>query len=182
MFAADFFENGYGTLSFIGLYLLGSYISTYRPAFSNFKYLYDLAIYIICSVIITLLAICFLKIDKNPDNILYTYINPLVVIESLALLLFSIKLQFKSKFINWVASSAFAVYLLHANPNLLNRFYAKTIERIYDTTSGGITLVYIGVFIFLVFALSIIIDQFRKLSYEFFLKEIRNRRMESRHF
>lgn len=180
MLAANFFENGYGTLSFIGLYLLGRYIKIYQPAFSDLKKQYDLAIYFFCSGIMSLLAIGFLKIGKNPDNILYTYINPLVIIESLALLLFFTKLSFKSQVINWLASSAFAVYLLHANPNLLNRFYAGTIKQIYDTTSGSATLIYIGTFILLVFVGSIIIDQARKLSYEFFFKEIRNRRMESR--
>lgn len=178
MFAANFYENSYGTLSFIGLYLLGRYINIYRPSFSSRKRQYDLASYFICSIAITILAIGFLRIGKNPDNILYTYINPLVVIESLALLLFFSKLSFKSKIINWIASSAFAVYLLHANPNLINRAYAVPIRRMYESTSGGVTLFYIGAFIFLVFVCSIIVDQFRKLSYEFFFKEIRNRRME----
>lgn len=181
MFAASFFENGYGTLSFIGLYLLGRYINIYHPTFSNLRLRYDLAIYFICAGVITLLAVGLLKIGKNPDYILYTYINPLVIIESLALILSFTKLSFKSKITNWIASSAFAVYLLHANPNLLKEFYAGTIKLIYDATSGVLTLIYIGVFIFLVFVSSIIIDQFRKISYEFFLKEIRNWRMESRH-
>ena len=129
--AANFFDNGYGPLSFIGLYLLGRYISIYNPRVSTFKGRYYLLAYLSCAILLTLLSIIVIEADKNCDPILFTYINPIVIVESLALLLYFSKLQFKSKAVNWIASSAFAVYLFHANPNLLKGVFKGTIEHIY---------------------------------------------------
>lgn len=179
--AANFFENGYGTLSFIGLYLLGRYIYIYHPKFSTYNPLYDLTIYLVCALILTILSIVLINFHKNCDTLLFTYINPLVVIESLALVLFFSKLKFQSKKINWVAASAFSVYLFHANPNILNGYYKRTIIQIYSQTSGITTILVIALFIAVIFTISVLVDQIRKYSYEFVVKEIHNRRVESRH-
>lgn len=178
--AASFFENGYSTLSFIGLYLLGRYVYKYRPRFTMLKARYDLIIYLTCAVVITILSVVLIIIGKNCDALLFTYINPLVIIESLALLLFFSKLNFQSKIVNWIAASAFAVYLFHANPNILNGYFKSTISLIYADTSGLITILYIGIFLTIIFFASVLLDQLRKYFYEFLLKEIRHRRVESR--
>lgn len=178
--AANFFANGYGPISFIGLYLLGRYIFLYRPKFTAFKAVYDLIIYFTCALLLTVFSTILISNDKNCDAILFTYINPLVILEALALLLFFSKLKFRSDTINRIAASAFAVYLFHANPNILNRFFKESIIQIYSNSSGIYTILYIAAFNTAIFVISVFIDKLRKYSYDFFFKEIRNRRVEPR--
>lgn len=57
LFAADFFNNGYSTLSFIGLYLLARYIRLYTPKFAQLNRQYDALIYLFCAIAITGISI-----------------------------------------------------------------------------------------------------------------------------
>lgn len=175
LLSADFFNNGYGTLSFIGLYLLARYIKLYTPRWSQFKRGYDILLYLLCAVLITGITLLGFKVGKNTDILMFTYINPLVIIESVALLLFFSKLNFSSRLINWVAASSFSVYLFHANPNILNAFFKDSIECIYNNFKGIQTIFYIFAFIILTFAVSILIDQVRKIIYELISRKICHR-------
>lgn len=175
LFAADFFNNGYSTLSFIGLYLLARYIRLYTPKFAQLNRLYDALIYLFCAIAITVISILGLKIGKNTNLLMFTYINPLVIVESVALLLYFSKLNFTSRVINWVAASSFAVYLLHANPNILKGFFKETILLVYNSSTGVLSMLCILIFLLTLFVASILFDQIRKITYEFISKEIRNR-------
>lgn len=106
---------------------------------------------------------------------MFTYINPLVIIESVALLLYFSKLNFTSRFINRVAASSFAVYLLHANPNILNGLFKETISFVYSSSAGVLTMLYILIFLLILFVASVLFDHIRKITYELIFKEIRNR-------
>ena len=170
LFSADFFGNGYSTLSFIGLYLLARYIKIYAPKLSQLKKGYDISLYLLCAALITIITLLGFMVGKNTEILMFTYINPLVIIESVALLLFFSKLKFTSRFINWVAASSFAVYLVHANPNILNGIYKDIIVSIYNSSSGINTFMDIFVFLTGIFILSILIDQVRKV----FFEKIRN--------
>ena len=166
LFSADFFGNGYSTLSFIGLYLLARYIKIYAPKWSQLKKVYDISLYLLCAALITIITLLGFRVGKNTEILMFTYINPLVVIESVALLLFFSKLKFTSRFINWVAASSFAVYLVHANPNILKGIYKDTIVSLYNSSSGFSTILYIFVFLTGIFIQSILIDQVRKVLFE----------------
>lgn len=85
-FSADFFENGYSTLSFIGLYLLARYIKIYAPKWSQLKREYDITLYMFCAALITGITLLGFKVGKNTGILMFTYINPFVIIESVALL------------------------------------------------------------------------------------------------
>lgn len=173
LFSADFFGNGYSTLSFIGLYLLARYINIYAPKWSKLNKIDDISLYLLCVVLITGITLLGFNLDKNTEILMFTYINPLVIIESVALLLFFSKLNFTSRFINWMAASSFAVYLVHANPNILKGIYKDTIVSIYNSSLGFNIIVYIFVFLTGVFILSILIDQVRKVFFETLCNAIR---------
>lgn len=170
--AVSFFEDGYSTLSFIGLYLLGRYIYIYCPKFSSFKAKYDIMVYLLCVICLTILSILMIRRNMGVYLSLFAYINPLVIIESLALLLFFGKFKFQSKVINWIATSAFTVYLFHMYPTVLAYFKECAIQ-IYSHTSGISTLLYMGVFVLAVFVISVLLDQIRKYSYSSIIKVIR---------
>ena len=85
-----------------------------------------------------------------------SYASPIIVAESAALMLFFSKLSFKSKIINWIATSCFAVYLLHCTRNILEE-YCGLIKSAYDS-HNFIRIIFI---IISVFVISIIVDKVR---------------------
>lgn len=182
LFSADFFGNGYSTLSFIGLYLLARYIKIYAPKWSQLKKGYDISLYFLCAALITIITLLGFKVGKNTEILMFTYINPLVIIESVALLLFFSKLKFTSRFINWVAASSFAVYLVHANPNILNSLFKDSILYYYSNYTGIQTILYVFVFLIIVFTVAVLLDQVRKKLYELISEEIRSGRVERGYF
>lgn len=92
---------------------------------------------------------------------IFTYTNPLVIIQSLALLIGFSKLSFQNKLINWVASSCLAVYLLHANELILRPYYGTTIKNWYLQENHLTFLFHTVLFISLIFIASILIDKIR---------------------
>ena len=78
------------------------------------------------------------------------YNSPFIVVSSLLVLLMFSKLQLQSKVINYLSSSAFAVYLIHAHPllwdeylNLFPPIYAK-----YPNLLGVLLMMLVAVIIF----------------------------------
>ena len=78
------------------------------------------------------------------------YNSPFIVVSSLVVLLMFSKLEFQSKVINYLSSSAFAVYLIHAHPllwdeylNLFPPIYAK-----YPNLLGVLLMMLVAVIIF----------------------------------
>lgn len=93
----------------------------------------------------------------------FSYINPLVILQSVTLLKVFAKIDLKyNKIINWLSQSAFAVYLIHINSNFINPVYCKFVNTIYSLTTGLNCLLLILLFCTLVFILSVILDQARK--------------------
>ena len=161
-----FYKAGYDPLSFIGLYLLARY---YRLHIENKgKYIY-IFIFILCALLNTMA--CFLPPFVGINNglmisIAYMYTNPLNIIGALSLLLFFTKLNFKSKVVNYVATSCFAVYLLHMHFCISN-YYINTAKDLFYNFSGLTYFAYIIAFIIAVFIFSIIFDKIRILCFNY---------------
>lgn len=120
------FKDGYSTLSFIGLYLLAQYVRKYPMKCTTLDRKWDLVIYLVGALIIAGVGFMGVYFDISGLNTrVLAYSNPVVIIESLFLLLYFSKLQIQSKAINFVSASAFAVFLVHLNPN----FYFEAYKR-----------------------------------------------------
>lgn len=161
--ASEFFVQGYSTISFIGLYLLSRYCAKYTPLFVTLNKNVYLVVYIAISL---LLAVIYFALGmsglKFGKHLVFRYDSPLVVMASLSLLLYFSKLKLKSKMINWIAASSFAVYLLHANPNLGKPFFVPMVQDIYHSNNGIMCILYLTAFLLLVYCVSIFLDQIRK--------------------
>lgn len=165
---AVFFVCGYSTISFIGLYLLARYCRLYPSKFVTLSKKYDLLIYIFCIVLISLTSLVCMALANRYSksfivitDMLYYYVNPLVIIMSLYLLLFFSKLTISNKFINWLGASSFAVYLFHMNPNLCMPYFRDPILFIGNNYNGIVFLLVVLVYLVLIFLLSVLIDQIR---------------------
>lgn len=161
--ASEFFEQGYSTISFIGLYMLARYCAKYKPQFVTLNKNVSLVAYLAISI---LLAVIYFGLGmsglKFGQHLVFRYDSPLVITASLSLLLYFSKLKMKSKNINWIAASSFAVFLLHTNPNLCKPYFVPMIQNIYHSYDGIICILYMTVFLLLVYCMSIFLDQIRK--------------------
>lgn len=149
----NFFLNGYSTMSFIGLYLLARYVRLYPNKLTQMSRWADLAVFFSLVIFQTMLF-------RLPLH-LFSYINPIVIIEALYLLLFFSKIHFQNRTINIWGGSSFAAYLLHNNPNLCKQYYVPSIQRIYGLYDGLLCIIAIFIFLLIVFATAVFIDQWR---------------------
>ena len=156
----DFSKDGYSPLSFIGLYLLARYFRLYGNNHGKYKYL---AIYLICALCSTLIYFIPACLGNDRNSILtksIAYTNPFNIAGALCLLLYFNNINLKSRFINWVASSCFAVYLFHMH-FCIGDHYLRFAKNIYENFSGVTYLAVIIGFMIIVFAIAVLIDKAR---------------------
>ena len=171
--AHRFFQDGYGPLSFIGLYLLAQYarkVTDGKFSKTSINKLFvlkkeiDIFIFLLCAIINTIVGVLALKLDINLYGKIYAYINPLNIIGALYLFLFFTKINIgRSKLINWLAASSFAVYLLHGNQ--MREYFTETIQHIYNSYSGLGCVLLVFLFLVLVYIASVVIDQLRIITW-----------------
>lgn len=90
----------------------------------------------------------------------YDYAAPLVILQAVFLFLVFSKMRFKSKFVNWCASSCFAIYLIHMHPTIKEIGYYSLTESLYNCPPLQHYLLLFIVIITIFFA-SILVDKIR---------------------
>lgn len=160
---AGWLGGGYSAVSFIGLYLLARYVRLYGQRWIGQKWQCHLSVYIGIAIAQLIVAFCVTYAGFPIAGRLFTYTNPLVILQSLALLLFFNKLSFQSHIINWMASSCVAVYLLHANELVLRNYYGPTAKNISDTLEWPLSFFGIAAFIAVIFISAILLDKVRMM-------------------
>lgn len=155
------YYGGYGIISFLGLYLTARYFRLYPI---NLTYNHPGKIYILLIGLIGAIATTSMFLFEHASRML-RYDNPLVILSSLCLIIFFSKLKLQNSFVNIVAGSCFAVYLIHFNPHVF--FYFKEALRYCAEQTGmrflvGVVCVYI-----LFFVGAVLIDQGRKILWIF---------------
>lgn len=171
MFFTDF-NVGKSALFYMGLYLLARYIRLYSTL-KNLRGGVLLTIYlsIVCTTTILVWGISMSGVSDHLSivllNITTGYLSPMVVASSLFLLLFFNKLHFKSRFINWLAISAFSVVIIHCRlfgPASVDvggyKDFMNTLYQKFDTPLFLLTAFFsmVGIFI-----LSVLLDKIRIL-------------------
>lgn len=168
------FNRGYSVLSFMVLYTLARYIKLYGVPKIWRKW--SGSAYLICSIILTVLAYILLFIGKAQlTHKLYAYSNPLIIISSISFFLLFQKTQLENnRFINYVAKSVLAVLLVHSG-GLFWLHLKNNYQYIYSNYSGLTVVALWVVSVFFTFCLSVLIDQVRILSYKYLYRLINNR-------
>ena len=176
---ASWIAGGYSAFSFVCLYLLGRYIRIYGNhitigriyALSSISKKHILLVFLFIVFFLTFLAYLVTYLGFPIEGRLFTYTNPLVILESIVLLLFFSKIRFENPIINRIAFSCLSIYLLHGNELVLRPYYGSWIYQWYscETTIGFILKTLL--LILLVCAIALSLDQIRLfLSNLFFLK------------
>lgn len=181
--ASRFFVDGYDPLSFIGLYLLAQYVHNtskqketplfLKRLFTYNKYI-DLAVVIICIILNTVIGVVSLRMQLPLYGLVYSYINPLVIIGALYFLLYFSKSEIKTnKLINWIAASSFAVYLVHSQIDI-REFFTRHVQTIYFSNNGIQAIILIFAYLLFVYVLSVLFDQIRIIAWNFICKICKN--------
>lgn len=143
------FNEGMSMISLVGIYMTGAYLRRYKLTITSFRPSIDLLIYfslgillLICNVILLLTGI---------SKSLYGYLNPLVILSSIYLFLFFSKIDIGyKKWINYVAASAFAVYLFHMHPLIYGTYQdtCTAINALGEWTLPAVIMLFTGIFVF----------------------------------
>jgi hypothetical protein len=156
------FVAGYSAISFMWLYLLARYVRLHpvKWLWQRSKW-FDLAVYLGCVAFFTI-AMFAIKWQGGRGGFLYFYNCPIVIVSALHLLLFFSKISLRSRLINWVAVSAFAIYLTHSS-SFIGKYYDVYLLQWFNQCSradfiGRAVLLIVGVFI-----ASILLDKLRLL-------------------
>ena len=129
------FSDGYSAISFIGIYGLGRYLRTYSPEIKQpFLVFIGLAIFSTLSIIGSLLYLPE-STSYSIHRLLIAYNSPTVVIASVCLFYSFKKLSFKSNIVNWMASSALCIYLIHLHPVVFNNYFTPIVRLLFDNQS-----------------------------------------------
>lgn len=158
---AIYLEHGYSAMSFMGLYLLARYIRLYPFSIWKKSWIFDLLIYSCIVLVTTTITFLLKKYDLPYDRYFYFYTSPLVIIAAVHFLLIFTKIRIKSKVINWIACSCFAIYLLHSNGFLAGPYYDGIILNWFNQLSTLSFLLHVIPFIILVFVIAILLDKIR---------------------
>lgn len=124
------FDYGFSPLFFIGIYLLARYVKIYPDRCFSLEWYYDILIYVAVTALSILGFIYGYKWFGMGFHLNH-YDSPLCLVASLYFLLFFSKINISSKVINWLASSAFAIYLIHTN-NLVLPYFRELFNHISE--------------------------------------------------
>lgn len=142
------------------LYLLARYIKIYPPLIWKRIGKLDILLYLLLSAIIAF-ASAFARYKLNISLHMFLYTNPLVIISSLLFLHFFSRLRIKTKIVNRIAGSVFAVYLLHGNPLIAERYYNGTINQWFINDSSLLFISETVVYLLMIYILAVLLDQIR---------------------
>ena len=150
------FNEGMSLISLIGIYLTGAYLRRDTSILTRMSAKVYLVLYFLCGTLLLTVSIVLYKIGLNAS--IYGYLNPVIIIQSVFLFLFFDKLNIGNhRWINFIAASAFAVYLFHMHPMIYGRFQ-EICKLLIDNTAEMIT---IPMFFILIFLFCVSIDRIR---------------------
>lgn len=156
---ASWINKGYSSFSFVGLYMLARYVRVYRPRVFTSSANFDIFVYTLCSLL-TAAAIILLVYR---DNFLWyrfmEYTSPLIIVASVFLLLAVSKWDFQNKFVNSIAVSCFAVYLMHFM--IFPTYMRPMIQTIAHNYNDLVMLALLTGLLLTFFSVAILIDKVR---------------------
>lgn len=151
------FNSGYSSVSFVYFYMVGRFLKL-KVNNSRSKWFY-LVGYLLFS------AIIFIGLIFKQNWMLY-YCNPILVLSAVSLFLFFVKLDIGHVgFINWVASSVFAVFIFHTREPIVGWLEDFNIQKLhslpYFEYLGLMFVVLIAIFI-----VAVLMDKLRALIFK----------------
>lgn len=153
------FDKGMSPLTLMTLYMIGRYMCLYPNRYTSMSKWMDLVIYSFVSLLGAVLT--FVGVRHGAEGYrFFSYVSPTIIIASVYFFLFFTKISFSSRMINWVAASAFAVYVLNCEGHFWS-FYLSNNHSWWINGSPQSYLANTLMFDVAVFIIAIILDKVR---------------------
>ena len=155
----SWFDKGMSPLTLMSLYMMGRYMRLYPNSFTSMSKWVDILIYFAVSLFG---AICtFLSVRHGAEGYrFFSYASPTIIVASVYFFLFFTKISFRSRTTNWIAASAFAVYVLNCEGHFWS-FYLSTNHSWWIAGTPSAYLIRTLVFDVIVFVVAILLDKVR---------------------
>ena len=154
-------SDGKNLVNFLFLYLFGYTIKYYQNHLQRINILHYLVAYILLNFSIISMLLLFKRGTLIGDEIwklAFPYCSPILILNAVLLFVVFSNISVNSKFVNVIASSMFAVYLLHCHPAIIQIYQPIVCEWInitpmssYVTSIAASMLIMVG---------SILVDMF----------------------
>lgn len=115
--------TGYSVINFIFLYFIGRFIAIYVKEINS---RFIVISFLICiGIVVAINTSFFLLGGTNYWIFQYglAYNNPFIILAAVLFFLCFKRLSFKNSYINWFASSALSIYLIHEHPAVSYKLY-----------------------------------------------------------
>ena len=159
------FAGGYSLAHFMVIYLIARYIKVYGGKMFSLNKYWDLLIYLVISLLTPALVIWASSAAPalwSRCGKLFLYNSPLVIVSTVYFCLFFTKLNLRSKFINFVGASSFAVYLIHADELVSYKYMKGFCNDMFFGHDIWYFSVVMALMILSLFVLATVVDQLRK--------------------
>lgn len=133
-------NDGKNLVNFLFLYLLGFTIKNYKKQIQRINLLYYLVAYIVLNIIIISTLLLFQRGTFIGDEIwqfTFPYCSPILILNAALLFVVFSRIQLSSKYVNALASSMLAVYLLHCHPAIV-QIYKPVVRKFMETSQVGL--------------------------------------------
>lgn len=133
-------QDGKNLVNFIFLYLLGNTLKVSHEKWQSWNVWSLLKIFAGMNVLtFTLLYFSYeMYLHDFVFNISFSYRSPLLIINSILVFMMFGKLHINSVWINNIATSMFAVYIIHCQPMIHNIFVVGTLRNMLNFSRGGV--------------------------------------------
>ena len=158
------FHMVYSLLNFMLIYIIARFINHHRPCWSKHKKIIDLYVYLLScfSIVSILYLIFFIKPSLLSQGYrIFHYNSPFVIISTISLCLFFTKIQIKSRFVNWMATSCFSVYLLHQDSFVGDRLMKSFCNEMFISNNILVYSMLMIALVAMIYIFAILIDQIR---------------------
>ena len=155
--------EGKNLTNFLLLYVVGDTLRVCRVMWEKIpQWILIVSFLVLNTIMLTLWMIYHNNIMGTVIWILtFPYCSPVLYINAILVFMIIGKLRFHSRFVNWVASSAFAVYLIHYHPIVLDNIIkigTDYIQSLCNNIPNGVIPLYF-LFSLVVFCTCILIDK-----------------------
>lgn len=154
-----FNPTGYTIIQLVMMYLIGGYLRRHVDFKRNVAQCrqWSIAMYVW-----TTMAVVFMSLYCK-STFTFAYNSPLVIAQSVALFAFFATLRFHCKVINYLASGAFAVYLIHKNPAIWVEYLRPAVRNVWAHTTLLEFTIFTIVATACIYLFGFIIDRIRQL-------------------
>jgi hypothetical protein len=166
-------NGGYCLFHLAFIYLLARYIRVYGGRWFCYDKRRDLSIYVIIGFGTAIFV--FLMSRLSPTlwhhcGRMFMYNSPLVIAATVYLSLFFTKLDFKSRAVNMVGASSFAVFLIHGDPLIAEPYLKPFCANLFFDNSIWMFTLVIALLIIGLFVVAFLVDQIRQWLWRMILR------------